>query len=304
MWLSNPAASPAFLSTVVSLGGLLLASLGALVAVERGRLRQSVLLRRWATWALIAPLYVIGVLSGPLVAWLFVSALSVQALREYAALVGLPPLYRRVLVASGPLAALAALVGPGAQAALPPLLLIAATLQPLLRAGASVDTRHLARAVFGWAYLPWLLSYLLLIQREVAGGPELLLALGLAVALADVGGYCVGKALGHRQLAPAISPHKTWGGAVGTLIGAGLGLGLGDAAGALGAASNASTLAGLGVVVAVGAVWGDLLESLLKREAGVKDAGAWLPGFGGLLDRLDSLVLVLPLSYYYWRWVA
>jgi phosphatidate cytidylyltransferase len=76
------------------------------------------------------------------------------------------------------------------------------------------------------------------------------------------------------------------------------------AASSLGAASSAPTLAGLAIVVAVGAVWGDLLESLLKREADVKDAGAWLPGFGGLLDRLDSLVLVLPLSYYFLRWVT
>jgi phosphatidate cytidylyltransferase len=302
MWLSNPAASSAFLPTAASLGGLLLASLGALVAVERGRLRQSVLLRRWATWALIAPTYVLGVLSGPLVAWLFVGALSVQALREYAALVGLPPLYRRVLVACGPLAGLAALAGPAAHAALPPLLLIAATLQPLVGGEVRGGGRHLARAVFGWAYLPWLLSYLLLIQRDVPGGPEMLLALGLAVALADVGAYCVGKALGRRKLAPAISPHKTWGGVAGTLLGAALGLALMSATGALGAVSTIPTLAGLAVVVAVGAAWGDLLESLLKREAGVKDTGAWLPGFGGLLDRLDSLVLVLPLSYYFLRW--
>jgi phosphatidate cytidylyltransferase len=133
-----------------------------------------------------------------------------------------------------------------------------------------------------------------------------LLALGLAVALADVGAYCAGKTLGGRKLAPAISPQKTWGGVAGAGLGAALGLSLLRFAlpTALSAASSGLTLAGLAVVVAVGAVWGDLLESLLKREAGVKDAGAWLPGFGGLLDRIDSLVLVLPLSYYFLRWVA
>src|SRR5687768_4534635 len=132
MWLFSPAVSPAFGPTAASLAALLLAALGALVAVERGRLRQSVLLRRWVSWAIIAPLYLVGVLSGPLAALLLVSVLSVQALREYATLVGLPPLYRRVLLAFGLLPGAAALLGPGAHAALPTLLLLAATLQPLL----------------------------------------------------------------------------------------------------------------------------------------------------------------------------
>ena len=256
---------------------------------------------------MIAPIYVMGVLSGPVVGMLFVSALSLQALREYAVLVDLPPLYRRVLLAAGLLPGLATLLGPAALAALPTLLLLAATLQPLLSGDVRAGTRHLALAVFGWAYLPWLLSHLLLIQRDVAGGPELLLALGLAVALSDVGAFVAGRLLGGRKLAPTISPNKTWGGVVGSLLGAALGLALGAASGAparLFADLGVLGLAALALLVAVGAVWGDLLESLIKREHGVKDAGAWLPGFGGLLDRIDSLVLVLPLSYYFLRWVG
>ena len=301
MWISNPAASPAFGPAAASLGGLLLAMLGALAVVERGRLRESVLLKRWATWALIAPIYVLGVLSGPGVALLFVSALSFQALREYATLVGLPPLYRRVLLVCGLLPGAAALAGPQAHAALPTLLLLVATLQPLLSADVRAGTRHLALAVFGWAYLPWLLAHLLLIQRDVPGGPEVLLALGLAVALSDVGAYVVGRRFGRRALAPAISPKKTWGGVAGNVLGAAVGLGVMRFA--LPAELSLPALGALALLVAVGAVWGDLLESLIKRGAGVKDAGTWLPGFGGLLDRLDSLVLVLPLSYYFLRWV-
>jgi phosphatidate cytidylyltransferase len=57
----------------------------------------------------------------------------------------------------------------------------------------------------------------------------------------------------------------------------------------------------LPLVVALGAVWGDLLESLMKREFGVLDAGTWLPGMGGLLDRIDSLIVVAPLAYYFLR---
>jgi phosphatidate cytidylyltransferase len=82
-----------------------------------------------------------------------------------------------------------------------------------------------------------------------------------------------------------LSPNKTIGGMVGAIIGAFVILTL------LGTIS-----VGLLVAVAIGGLFGDLLESMLKRQAQVKDAGDWLPGFGGLLDRIDSLLLALPLA--------
>ncbi len=313
--VANPAASPAFLPTLACLGTLLAASLGPILVAERAPGCDRVLLRRWVVWAAIAPLYPVAVLSGPLVAALFAAVLGIQAAREYAALTGLPPAYRRALLLAAPLPALAALLGFGAHAALPTLLLLAGTLLPLTLADTRGGTRHLALAGFGWAYLPWLLGYLVLLQRDVPGGPEWLVALGLAVALADVGAYLAGRRFGRRKLAPTISPNKTWAGALGSIVGAALGLGLAVAPVAWNhlsgsaipgplvgpAALGPMKLVVLALVVAAGAIWGDLVESLLKREHGVKDAGAWLPGFGGLLDRVDSLVLVLPLSYFVLR---
>src|SRR5712692_4848475 len=164
MWLSNPAASTAFLPAAGSLGGLLLASLGGLLVVERGRLRESVPVRRWLCWALIAPIYLLGVLSGPAVALVFVSVLSLQALREYAPLVELPARYRRALLLAGLLPGVAAMLGPEAHAALPTVALLGATLLPLLGGDVRTGARHAALAVFGWLYLPWLLSYLVLLQ--------------------------------------------------------------------------------------------------------------------------------------------
>ncbi len=84
-------------------------------------------------------------------------------------------------------------------------------------------------------------------------------------------------------------------GAVGNLLGAALGVGLMSFALA---PSVRGLLLALPPLIALGAVWGDLLESSFKREFGVKDAGTWLPGFGGLLDRIDSLIMVGPLVFY------
>ena len=89
----------------------------------------------------------------------------------------------------------------------------------------------------------------------------------------------------RRPLSP-LSPNKTVGGMVGAIIGAFVILTL------LGTMSI-----GLLVAVSIGGLFGDLLESMFKRQAQVKDAGDWLPGFGGLLDRIDSLLPVLPLAY-------
>ena len=121
------------------------------------------------------------------------------------------------------------------------------------------------------------------------------------MALSDVVAFTVGKALGGPKLAPRISPNKTWAGLAGNFIGAYAGVGLMYFA--LPPRMDWQAMALLPVVIAIGAVWGDLFESSLKREFMAKDAGAWLPGFGGLLDRADSLVVTIPLIYHLARLV-
>ena len=118
----------------------------------------------------------------------------------------------------------------------------------------------------------------------------------------DTGAYAIGRALGRHKLAPRLSPGKTVEGAAGGLI----------AGAAAAAALNAALDLGqppaailvLGMAAAVAAQLGDLAESLIKRAAGVKDMGTIIPGHGGVLDRLDSLLFVLPLVYYAARWLT
>jgi phosphatidate cytidylyltransferase len=123
----------------------------------------------------------------------------------------------------------------------------------------------------------------------------LVLAAGLGVALSDIGAFCTGKLLKGPKLAPRLSPNKTWGGLLGNILGAAIAVALTTFA-----FSDLSLWQHILLIAAIGlgSAWGDLLESLLKRQGNVKEAGELLPCFGGLLDRADSFLLVVPLVYY------
>jgi phosphatidate cytidylyltransferase len=157
-------------------------------------------------------------------------------------------------------------------------------------------------------YVPQLLSYV--VRLRTLGAPGLIELRGvdwdlpagvcwLVVVVAsvwamDTAAYAVGRMIGRRKLAPAISPGKTVEGALGGLVAAGA------VAAWLGYICGLPVPLGLLLGLAIGVVGqaGDLFESLLKRCAGVKDSGAILPGHGGILDRLDSLLFAAPVAYF------
>jgi phosphatidate cytidylyltransferase len=128
-----------------------------------------------------------------------------------------------------------------------------------------------------------------------ARGPELLLAAMALVWVADIAAYFTGRAFGRRKLAPAISPGKTWEGAAGATVGV---LVYGFAvAPFLPQLPRIGPVAFAGILILLTAVsiFGDLFESLAKRQAGIKDSSHLLPGHGGVLDRIDSQTSTLPL---------
>lgn len=300
MLFSNPFKSELILPTVYCLGALLGTGLVVILIRARGRLgylEQDVLLERWRTWLVIAPTYVLAILGGQITTAILIAFISFQALREYGYLVQLPHKYRLVLFTLGLTPAPVALLEINAFYFLPPLLLIIAALQPLTFQDIRQGVRHLAFAALGWAYISWFLAHTVLIHKWVKDGPGILLAVGTAVATSDVGAFIVGKLFGKHKMAPQVSPNKTYEGAAGNLLGAYLGVGLMHFA--MPDASRALLVIVLPGLIALGAIWGDLVESVIKREFGVKDAGTWLPGFGGLLDRVDSLIMVMPLVYYF-----
>lgn len=258
---------------VLGAGGVAVASLPSRIRM-RAELR-----RRWRTWALSAPLFVGAFFVGRAGAFALAAGLGVVAVGEYARMAALPRAERAVLVAAAIAAPGAALAGPDPRTT--GALLVLAVLAAVCAGDAEQGFTRASRTLFGLLWIPVSLSGLVLLGDTA-------LAVGVAVAFGDVGAWCGGTALGRRgplarRLSP-LSPNKTWAGVVGA------------------AAATAAALAAVGAftpvlwaAVLAGCVLGDLVESMVKREAGVKDAGSWLPGFGGLLDRIDSLLVALLL---------
>ena len=125
----------------------------------------------------------------------------------------------------------------------------------------------------------------------IASGPEAVLWLFLLVFGADIGAFFVGRRFGRAKLAPRVSPSKTWEGAIGgMLVVAAIAW-----AAAWRFALPTATAVGFGCAVGLFSIVGDLTESMFKRSAGLKDSGALLPGHGGILDRIDSILAAAPL---------
>lgn len=165
---------------------------------------------------------------------------------------------------------------------------------------------NVALATFAVAYVGVLLSFA--VQLRVLGGPQqgmiAVAAMLIVVKLGDTGAYAVGRLLGRHKMAPRISPGKTMEGAAGALLFSCLGAQLAFTYLPQWMHANVdqhrwSWLA-FGLLVGGAGLAGDLAESLFKRDVGSKDSSTWLPGFGGVLDLLDSILFAAPVAYLCW----
>ncbi|MBI4369938.1 MAG: phosphatidate cytidylyltransferase [Elusimicrobia bacterium] len=187
-----------------------------------------------------------------------------------------------------------------------PLLAMALTLSGVLLAfwelfhGKSRSMANAAVTLFSMIFVLWPLSHLVLLREIIPSGKAWCFFLFVGIWLTDIAAYAIGRLIGRRPLAPKVSPKKTVEGFFGGLLGALL----------------ASTLCWLALFRELGGRWdrlavigiitlgvvgqlSDLVESVLKREAKVKDSSELIPGHGGFLDRFDSFLLTTPLLYYY-----
>jgi phosphatidate cytidylyltransferase len=232
--------------------------------------RKRELIRRWWTWALTAPVVGGTLFLGRPGAIVLASALAVVATVEYARLAKLPALDRAVMAAG----LVATIVTTQPRVWIVAAIAVAVT--PVLAGDAEDGARRSAYSLLGFVWLSALAGFVSLGHAS--------LPIFFAVSIADVAAWCAGRAVKGRKLS-ALSPNKTLAGLVG------------------GALAGVLTLALLGaltpvliIAVVVAAPIGDLFESMLKRGANVKDAGSWLPGFGGLLDRIDSVLFAFAIA--------
>jgi phosphatidate cytidylyltransferase len=177
-------------------------------------------------------------------------------------------------------------------------LIIVAVLLHQIVAGRDIKSALQDSAVlaFGVFYIAWLLSHLISI-RQFPDGTFLIFFLFLVTWSNDIAAYYSGTFWGRHPMAPVISPKKTWEGALGGLVGS-IAVAFACRAWFLPSLSAADAL-WLGLLLGIAAPLGDLCESVMKRSAGVKDSGMLIPGHGGILDRIDSLIFTTPAFYYY-----
>ncbi len=170
--------------------------------------------------------------------------------------------------------------------------------------GREINLLHMsAKAALGIAMLVSTWLALVILHARPDQGPHWVLYVMLLVWAADSGAYFAGKAFGQRKLAPQVSPGKTWEGVYGALAATAL-FALGYAWFLDLPARTFTSFLLVCLVTVLFSIVGDLLESLLKRQRGIKDSGSLIPGHGGVLDRTDSLLAAAPVFLFGMRWVG
>ena len=275
------------------------------MAEEEGMEKNSINrqhLNRWLTAAVALPVLALIIGLGP--GWLLlglVVLVTAGGMLELLSLLlpGTKPWVRIAAVATGLLLPLSTYWKGllGLSTATVAVIFLSLTIHLLLYARQKAVLQSLGAMVFAQIYIPFLLSHVLLLF-QLPSGRRWIFFLFFVIFAGDTGAYYAGHRWGRHKLWPAVSPGKTVEGAVGGLVSSlAIALLVGKLLLSLGEFGTTFLLF-LALVIALAGQMGDLMESMLKRLSQVKDASSILPGHGGLLDRLDSLIFAFPLTYY------
>jgi phosphatidate cytidylyltransferase len=294
----NPLEDPLFWPILRITGILFLFGFGVVLFFARKDLKAGLrgeLGKRYIGWLMIAPIFLVGSFVKGVVAAIILFIFFYLVLAEYTRVVGVQRPYVIHLYIFVPITFFTAQYFPELYAVLPAAAILTLTLVPILSHHIDDLYIQLSFAGRGYLYLVWSVGHLLLIQHLAGTGLIMITAIG--VALSDVMQYTIGKLIGKHIIAPEVNPRKAWEGLIGDLLGAGMAVYL--LRFALPAEFTVVHQIILAFLIGLGAAWGDLISSMIKRVADVKDWGQLIPGHGGLLDRANSMVIVIPLVYYF-----
>jgi phosphatidate cytidylyltransferase len=295
----NPFADPLFVPVLLRVLALIVVGLAAVLVSQRRSLqvwRRSTLFLRVRTWFVIGPLFVVAVFVGGFVAFLLATFVVVQGCSEFARIAGIERRYAYLLIVLGEGGLLVAALARDFFIFLPFGFFIALTLVPILSGQITDAHRQVADTLVGYVFVALPMAYIVLVKSADPLGLNFLVIVTVAVALSDIAAYAAGSALPGRKLIPRVDETKTWGGVLGNLVGAAVGVGW-----LWVAVPPEWSIAGvvvLVVVIAAGSVWADLTGSFIQRAFRTEVRSTVILGYGGVLSRVDSLLMAFPLSYY------
>jgi len=297
---------PVVLGVTVAVAVMLALSLPVIALLfKSGRISEKLrgeLVARCVSWMILVPVILVPVLLGA--AWfiLFVGVLSMLCYREFARATGL---FREqavsFVVALGIIAITFAVLDHwyGFFVALPPLTIAILAAVAILRDQPKGYIQRVALGIFAFLLFGVCLGHLGYFAND-EHYREMLVLIVAGVQLNDVFAFCCGKTLGKHKLCPNTSPNKTIEGSVGAiLLTTTLVAALGHFVFRGTVMDSPFHLIGLGLIVSVGGQLGDLMLSSIKRDVGIKDMAALIPGHGGILDRFNSVLLVAPATFHY-----
>jgi len=279
---------------------LIVAGFAAVLVARRRRhsmrvWRRSTLFLRARTWLLIGPLFVVAAFTGGFVAFLLASYVVTWGSAEVVRVTGIQRRYAMLLLLWGEVGLLVAALARDFFVFLPFGFFILLTLVAIVSGKIEDGSRQVADTLFAYIYVGLPMAYVVYVESTRSWGLNFLVVVTVAVACSDIAAYVVGSALKGPTL-PGFDDGKSWSGAFGNLIGAAVAVALLWVA--VPKVWSVAEVVVLTMVVALGAVWGDLTAGFVERSFPATATSTILIGYGGVLDRVDSLLMAFPLCFY------
>lgn len=308
MSLLNPFANELFLQVIIR--GIWIFALGFVLIVILNKFKiqgiwKTEVGKRYLSWLVIAPLYMFCIASGPITTVGLLVLVLLLSFREINMVTKLPALYIYILIFLAVLSLYVVFFQATALYVLPIIYFLVITVTAIFENNAKKGFLQASLTMFISMWLIFTLIHFVLLSRfnqRLDGSLSLLMFLGVAIPLSDVMAYVIGrsfskvKALDQYKVASNLSPKKSFAGILGNI--AGIGLGVGVMYFAIGGYLSIYQWVLVSILLGIAGITGDIAASMFKRFYGVKDSGTLIPGHGGILDRIDSSIVIIVAFYY------